>query len=118
MDWTPTVNRGDKTLVEILVRRIKVGRTDDQHGHFSDCSVADAGWDQNGSQRCHGVEFSIQLDRCTFGTFQYDVNLGLVAMIMSLGVLANAGQMHRTGKLIAITKSAAGNAARTGDRWN
>ncbi len=104
--------------VKVFVRRIKVRGTDNQYGHFTNGSMSNTGWDQD---RCHGgngVKLTIQFDVRPLGALQYDVNLGLVAMIMSGCVLADAGQMDGSRKIIAIGKRAAGNAARTGNRRN
>jgi hypothetical protein len=74
--------------------------------------------DQNGGHWLDRMAFVVQFDCCSVGTIQYDVNLGLVAVVMSLCVTTDRSQVDGSWEFITISKRAAGKTTRTRDRRN
>jgi len=94
--------------VKKLVFGVKVGGTDDQNLHLADGPVSDSWWDQDAGFRVNRVPHAVKLDRGVGLAFQDDVDLRVTAVVVGLGVSRDFGQVHRTGKLLAIGESTTG----------
>ena len=91
----------------MLVRRIEIGRAENQHRHFTTGPVSDAWRDQNGRLRFPSVQF----DGSLVIALQNDVQLCVLPMVMVGRIFANLGQVNRSRKLIAIGKGPTSHAA-------
>jgi hypothetical protein len=86
-----------KGLVKPLVLGIEGGDGNVYDLHFSDCSVADVGRDENGGHRADGDQFAIEF-HVAFA-FENQVNLGELLMVMGFRVRRDVDKMDG-GRLI------------------
>lgn len=101
---------------EVLVRRIELGGTQNQHLHPPSGPVSDPWRDQDRGAGGNLVADAIQFQGGIRLALQNHVNLCMLAMEMVSSVLGYIGQMHRARKLVLVGKGPPGNPAGAGHR--
>jgi len=102
--------------VKEFVGRVEFRRADDENFHFADGSMPYARRNQDRRHRCHSMRLTVQFDRGARIALQYDINFGLIAMVVFGRIATDCGQVNATGKLGVPGKRTSGQAAGAGNR--
>ena len=103
--------------VEILICGIEIRGTVNQHLHPADGAMPHARRNENAGERMNIKTLAIKHDASVFFTFQNDIHLGVLAVVMLGCVLRDLRQVDRAGNLFAIGESTSSRPTRTRLRW-
>nr|WP_206036336.1 hypothetical protein [Crateriforma spongiae] len=97
--------------IEKLVFGVKFGAANDQHRQAADGAMANPGRDQDGGVGANRMRGAVQFNRGVGVTFQDDVNLGVMPVVMCAGGVVDAGQVDGAREIVMFGECPPGDAA-------